>query len=38
MMGVAVANTIPVSLTTSHELPPANAIAVREVAGRRLPQ
>ena len=38
MMGVAVANTVPVSLTTSHELPLANSIAVREVAGRRLPQ
>lgn len=38
MMGVAVANSIPLSLTPSHELPPANTIVVREVAGRRLPQ
>jgi pimeloyl-ACP methyl ester carboxylesterase len=38
MMGVAVANPIPVSLTPSHELPPPNTIVVREVAGRRLPQ
>lgn len=38
MMGVAAANPIPVTYTPSHELPPANTIVVREVAGRRLPQ
>ncbi len=37
-MGVAVANAIPVSLTPSHELPPANSIGFHEVAERRLPR
>lgn len=36
-MGVAVANRVPVTLTPSHELPPANTIVVRTVTERRLP-
>ncbi len=37
VMGVAVANAIPVALTPGHELPSANQIGVRTVAVRRLP-
>ncbi len=37
-MGVAVANTIPLSLTPSHALPTANTMAMRTVSERRLPR
>lgn len=37
LMGIAVATAIPVSLTPSHLLPPANTIGMRAVADRRLP-
>lgn len=37
MMGVAVANAVPVTLTPAHVLPPANVINVRSVSARSLP-